>query len=159
MFLSLRKLRASICLPPLSPAISPSISLYLCLSLFLFHTGELKNWNRFCDLSVAIARVPYPTANRIGLQSQITWGSSVLLPDPQVGESVVGPTTFATVWELLWYNVLQFVGCLLRGSMVELMTNFSKRAYVTHCASHVCKHPLPTTQEMIYTLTSPDDWL
>ena len=37
-------------------------------------------------------------------QSQILWGFSVPLPDPQVGKSVVGPRTFLTVWECLWYN-------------------------------------------------------
>ena len=29
---------------------------------------------------------------------------SVLLPDPQVGKSFVGPGNFATVQELLWFN-------------------------------------------------------
>ena len=38
------------------------------------------------------------------LQSQIPWGFSVLLPDAQVGKSVVGPKTFATVRELPWCN-------------------------------------------------------
>ena len=39
-----------------------------------------------------------------GLQSQIPWGYSFPLPDPQVGESVVAHRTFATVRELLSYN-------------------------------------------------------
>ena len=37
-------------------------------------------------------------------QSQILWGFSVSLPDPQVGKSAVGPRTFLTVWKFLWYN-------------------------------------------------------
>ena len=36
--------------------------------------------------------------------SQIPWGFSVPLPDPQVGKSAVGPGTFAVVRELLWCN-------------------------------------------------------
>ena len=32
------------------------------------------------------------------------WKFSVLLPNPQLGKSVVGPRTFATMWELLCYN-------------------------------------------------------
>ena len=40
--------------------------------------------------------------NPTGLQSQISRGFSVPLPDIQVGESVVGPRTFATMWKLLW---------------------------------------------------------
>ena len=43
-------------------------------------------------------------SNPAGLQSQISLGFSVPLPDTQVGKSVVGPRTFITVWELLWYN-------------------------------------------------------
>ena len=38
------------------------------------------------------------------LQSQIPWGFSVPLLDPQVGKSVVGPIIFTIVGELLWYN-------------------------------------------------------
>ena len=36
-------------------------------------------------------------SNPTSLQSQIPWGFSVSLPDPQVGKSVVGPRTFLTV--------------------------------------------------------------
>ena len=39
-----------------------------------------------------------------GLQSQISCGFSVPLPDTQDGKSVVGPRTLATVWKRLWYN-------------------------------------------------------
>ena len=39
-----------------------------------------------------------------GLQSQIPWGCSVPLPDPQIGKSVVGSRNFLTVQEFLWYN-------------------------------------------------------
>ena len=37
------------------------------------------------------------SSNPTGLQSQILWGFSIPLPDPQVGKSVVGPRTFAIV--------------------------------------------------------------
>ena len=63
---------------------------------------------------------------------------SVLLPDPQVGESVVGPRTFITVQELLGISILQFVGHLFCGSMVGLMTTSSKKTYATRHASQVC---------------------
>ena len=33
-----------------------------------------------------------------------SWGFPVPLPDPQVGKSAVGPRTFLTVQEFLWYN-------------------------------------------------------
>ena len=43
-------------------------------------------------------------------KSLFPWGFSVLSPDPQVGKSVVGPRTFATVQELLWYSCSPFCG-------------------------------------------------
>ena len=39
-----------------------------------------------------------------GLQSQIRWGCSAPLPNPQVGKYVVGSGTFLTVQEFLKYN-------------------------------------------------------
>ena len=43
-------------------------------------------------------------SNPTGLQSQIPWGFSVPLLDPQVGNSVVNPRTFLTVQEFLWWT-------------------------------------------------------
>ena len=40
--------------------------------------------------------------------------------------------------------VFQFVGHLLRGSMVELMATSSKRIYATRCASQVCCSQSPS---------------
>ena len=45
---------------------------------------------------------------------------------------------FITVQELLGISILQFVGHLLCGSMVGLMTTSSKKTYATHSASQVC---------------------
>ena len=62
---------------------------------------------RFC---LCPPRVCFPSpvevlwSNPTGLQSQIRWCFSVPLLDPQVRKSVVGPRTFLTVWEFLWYN-------------------------------------------------------
>ena len=44
------------------------------------------------------------SSNSADHQSQNRWGFSVPLPDPQVGKSFVGSSTFATVQKLLWYN-------------------------------------------------------
>ena len=60
---------------------------------------------------------PSPT----GFQSQILWGFSVPLLDPQVGKSVVDPRTFLTVWEFLRYDFLQFVGHLLLSPWLALI--------------------------------------
>ena len=54
-----------------------------------------------CGSSVIKSHWP-SKANSLGVLSP--------LPDPQVGKSVVGPRTFATVQELLWYNYSPFCG-------------------------------------------------
>ena len=60
---------------------------------------------RFC---LCPPRVCFPSPVEVVLSSstgpQIFSGFSVSLLDPQVGKSFVGLGTFATVWELLWYN-------------------------------------------------------
>ena len=48
------------------------------------------------------------------LQSQIPWGFSVPLLDPQVGKSVACPRTFFTVRESLWYNCSAICGLSAR---------------------------------------------
>ena len=49
--------------------------------------------------------------NQIPLASKVKFsGGSVPLPDPQVRKSVVGPRTFLTVQEFLWYNCSAFCG-------------------------------------------------
>ena len=46
-------------------------------------------------------------------QSQIPWGFSVPMPDPQAGKSVVGPRTFATVlWLVPWFSVSDWLTSL-----------------------------------------------
>ena len=56
----------------------------------------------------------------------------------------MGLRIFATVWELLWYNCFQFVGCLLNSSIVELTATSSKRTYATGHASQACSQsPVP----------------
>ena len=47
-----------------------------------------------CALKESVSPVLCGYCNQIPLQSQVTWGFSVPLPDPQVGESFVGPRTF-----------------------------------------------------------------
>ena len=83
-----------------------------------------------------------------GLQSQIPWGFSVPLADPQVGKSVVGPITFAKLQELLCCNCSPICG-LSAQPMVGLMASSSKRTYTIHCTSQVwciqspCPHGRP----------------
>ena len=66
-------------------------------SLVLVHTGFC-----LCPPRVSVSPVLWQFCNQI-LQSQVPWGYSVHLPDPQVGKSV-GPRTFAAAGELFWYD-------------------------------------------------------
>ena len=53
--------------------------------------------------------------NQIPLPSKVKFpGGSVLLPDPQVGTSVVGPRTILIVREFIWYNCSAICGSSAR---------------------------------------------
>ena len=45
--------------------------------------------------------------------------------------------------------VLQFMGCLLSGSITGLMVTSSKKTYATHCASQVCCSQRPCPQALV----------
>ena len=55
---------------------------------------------------------PEPCAYKVCfvLQESVFLGGLSPLPDLQLGKSFVGPRTFATVQELLWYNCSLFCG-------------------------------------------------
>ena len=54
--------------------------------------------------------------------------------------------------------VLQFVSCLLGGSMVGLMVTSSKRAYATCCVTQVCcsKSPCPCGRPLLTCVSTGD---
>ena len=61
-----------------------------------------------CALQESVSPLLWKFCNHIPLTSEVKspgeYARSVSLPDPQVGKSAVGPRTFITVQELLWYN-------------------------------------------------------
>ena len=70
-------------------------------------TRLLRPWDSpGMSTGVGCCRLLQP--NLTGFQSQIPWGVS--LPDSLVGKSVVGPRTFLTVQEFLWYNCYAVLG-------------------------------------------------
>ena len=102
--------------------------------------------------------VEVPQSNLTGLQSQITWGFSVPLLNPQFGKSVLGPRTFAIVPERLGIVVLQFVGYLLSDSLVGRMTTSSMRTCDTCYASQVCgNQSLCIYGRLLWTYASSGD--
>ena len=67
--------------------------------------------NVFCVLQESVSPVLWKFCNQIPLAFKFKF-LAVLLPmlDLQVGKSVVGPRTFTTVTELLWYNCFPVCG-------------------------------------------------
>ena len=72
--------------------------------------------------------LPSPGCYSTALQSQIPRGFS----DPQAGKSVLGPRTFATVQELLWYNCSPVCGLPVQWLYSGPNGDFLKRTGVTH---------------------------
>ena len=93
--------------PPLESPWHSQAGLGQCLlgSLLLF-PGSWCAQGFVCAIQESISPVLWKFCNQISVasESQIPWRFSMSLPDPQVGKSLVGPRTFATVQEILWYN-------------------------------------------------------
>ena len=81
------------------------------------------------------------------IQESDSLGVLILLLNPQAGNSLVGPRTFATVWKFLWYSCSLVCGSsalqLYRGTNGNLLQEDSCH---THCASLVgCSQSLCPT--------------
>ena len=91
-----------------------------------------------CALQESVFPILWKFCNQMpsGLQSQIPHGFSVLLQDPlQQGNLLCALELSQQCENFFDITVLQFVGCLLSGSMVRLMVISSKRTYAIHHAS------------------------
>ena len=109
----------------------------------------LLECTRFC---LCPPRVCFPSpvqvlsSNPTGLQSQIPQGSSVSLMNPQVGKSVVGPRTFLTVWEFLWYNCSAVCGLSAWWLCGGANSTFLQDSLMSHAAwpgSAAARAPVP----------------
>ena len=86
----------------------------------LFSPGSWCAQGLVCALQETVSPVLCNFCNQIPLASKVKFsGGSVPLPNPQVRKSVVGPRTFLTVQEFLWYNCSAFCG-----SSAHLHLNF-----------------------------------
>ena len=81
-----------------------------------------------------------------------SWGFPVPLLELQVGKSIVGPRTFATLRELVWYNCAAASGLpttwlygRATGSVVGLTVTSFRRTNATLCGSQACycRGPVP----------------
>ena len=92
--------------PPETPRHSQaSLAQSLVWSL-LFFPGSWSAQVFVCALHESLSPVLWKFCHQtpLAFKVRIPWGFSIPLLNPQVGKSVVGPRTFITVQELLWYN-------------------------------------------------------
>ena len=135
--------------PPLeTPGHSQSCLGQSLLGTLLFSLGSWCTQGFVCALQESVSPVLCKFCNQIPLPSKvvISWGFSVPLPDPQVWKSVVGPRTFLTVWEFLWYDGSAVCGSsaqrLYDGANYNLLPGgLYATCWVTQvCCSHVQHH-------------------
>ena len=94
----------------------------------------------------------------VASKSLFPWWCSILLPDPQVGKSVVGLELFQQCENFFGIIVLQFMDHLLGGSIVGLMVTSSKRTDATCQASQVCcsQSPCPHSRSLLTRASTRD---
>ena len=77
---------------------------------FLLRAGAY----RFCLCSPRVSVSPVLWKSVIKSRWRLTADSLVSLLVPHVGKFVLGPRTFSTVQELLWYNFSPVCGCIIQ---------------------------------------------
>ena len=94
-----------------------------------------------------------------------SWGFPVPLLELQVGKSIVGPRTFATLRELVWYNCAAASGLpttwlygRATGSVVGLTVTSFRRTNATLCGSQACycRGPCPHGKSLLTHASTGD---
>ena len=93
-----------------------------------------------CALQESVSPLLWTFCNQIPLASKVIFpgGYQSLCQIPRLGNLLLVLELSQQCENLFCIIVLQFVGCLLGGSMLGLMVTSSKRAYATHCVTQVC---------------------
>ena len=108
-------------------------------SCILVHT-------RFCLCPPSVcfpSPVEFLQSNPTGLQSRIPGDSQPFCWIPRLGNLLWALKLLQQCENFFGITVLQFVGRLFDGSIVELMATSSKRTYATYHASQVCCRQSP----------------
>ena len=111
----------------------------------------------FCALQESVSLVLCKFCNQIPLASKVKFpgGSQPLLPDLQVGKSVVGPRTFLAVQEFIWYNCSAVCGSSAQQLYGGVNGDLIQEGL---CHTQVCctQSPYPCTRPLL-TCTSTGD--
>ena len=97
---------------------------------------------RFClcprRVSVFLVLWNLYNQNLLTFKVKYPWDSQSLCQTPRLGSLLWGPELSQQCENFFCIILLQSLGHLLSGFMVEIMATSSKRFYATHCATEVC---------------------
>ena len=110
------------------------------LGSLLFSLGSLCTQDFVCALKESVSPVMWNFFNQIPLAFKVKFsgGSQSLCEIPRLGSQLCALKALQHFDNFFGKIVLQFVGCLLGGSMVGLMATSSKRTDATCHTSQVC---------------------
>ena len=113
-----------------------------------------------CALQESVSPALWEFCNQITLASKVKFpgGSQSLWWVPKLRNLLWALELLQQCEKFFGIIVLQFMGCLLGGSVVELMATFSKRTDATCHASQVCcsQNPCPHSRSLL-TCASTED--
>ena len=104
-----------------------------------------------CALQKSVSPVLCKFYNQIPLPSKVKFpgGSQSLCQIHRLGNLLWALELLQQCKNFFGIIVLQFMGCLLSGSITGLMVTSSKKTYATHCASQVCCSQRPCPQALV----------
>ena len=126
--------------PPETPGHSQASLAQSLVGTLLLSPGSCCTQGFICVLQESVSPVLWKFCNQILLASKVKfpWGSQSLCQIPRLGNMLWVLERSKQCENFFGIIVLQFVGCLLSGSMVGLKATSSKRVYATYCVSQVC---------------------
>ena len=113
-----------------------------------------------CPPRVSVSPVLWNFCNQIPLAFKVKFhvGSQALCQVPRLGNLLWALELLPQCKNSFGIIILQFVGRLLHGSVVELMSTFSMKTYATRCASQDCcsQSPCPRGKPLLTHISTGD---
>ena len=126
--------------PPETPGHSQASLAQFPVALLILFLGSWCSWGFVCALQESVSPVLSQFCNQSPLAFKVKFpgGSQSLWRIPRLGNLLWVLELLQQCKNVFGTAVLQFVGHLLSGSMVELMAASSTSVYAACCASQVC---------------------
>ena len=146
--------------PPETPGHSRASLAQSLVGTLLLSPGSCCTQGFICVPQESVSPVLWKFCNQILLASKVKfpWGSQSLCQIPRLGNMLWVLECSKQCENFFGIIVLQFVGCLLSGSMVGLMANSSKTAYATGCVTQVycTQSPCPCSRPLLTHASTGD---